>query len=685
MAAYNTTYISESVGHQHSPVPYLLSHLQAHLKSYSSVHTLVKSPQTVDYKMYRGALGRPIGRARQSPSPPRSRSRSVSPRITPIPVYYPTKENSPEEPGENESQRVRHRTVFASKRGSNFGSFETAEPLEELREVSKEISVVLNIVTEYVCIRVPREVDPRSRSNSSRRYSRSHSRSRSRSRRFSDVRSRDSSDDRDERGRDRRRIVYVESLKGKRSFEICSPDILQALRKIVRFWSDDLTSETLIVREPFSFLIHHMAELENYKRLCESTIPSNLCEKAKNFVEHFGVLQSHLDQEVMPGVVKERSRHERGYATFAYLWLLFKPGEDIVFSANSRYSRGAGLYLRGGVLDKVVHPDEYDSSWTLHYWGLEYNGSSIGQISYTTTIAPFQGEIEVTSLEVIPADWKWHTIKDTPVSSILRKNGRLAFELLTPKCLQHDGKSKEFPFHMVQGLCMVDRNAFYTDHPRERPKLEPRRTQGTGVAECYCSVCKERSEDSNQVPKAPFSGYNDILVDTDDFTEHQSFLFPSRLYVLHLRSRTWELVDVADLSPAKFQPDIMDTLVMKPERIEMIKALSKKYMRPAEEGKEVRKQFWSADFIGGKGRSQIILLHGKPGVGKTYTAECIAEYTKRPLITLTCADIGIGPEEIEENLIYHFSAAKNWGALILIDEADIYMEVSTYMSTRVGA
>lgn len=29
---------------------------------------------------------------------------------------------------------------------------------------------------------------------------------------------------------------------------------------------------------------------------------------------------------------------------------------------------------------------------------------------------------------------------------------------------------------------------------------------------------------------------------------------------------------------------------------------------------------WSADFIRGKGEGLIFLLHGKPGVGKTYTA-----------------------------------------------------------------
>lgn len=35
---------------------------------------------------------------------------------------------------------------------------------------------------------------------------------------------------------------------------------------------------------------------------------------------------------------------------------------------------------------------------------------------------------------------------------------------------------------------------------------------------------------------------------------------------------------------------------------------------------KVEVKTWSADFIQGKGKGLTILLHGKPGVGKTYTA-----------------------------------------------------------------
>ena len=58
----------------------------------------------------------------------------------------------------------------------------------------------------------------------------------------------------------------------------------------------------------------------------------------------------------------------------------------------------------------------------------------------------------------------------------------------------------------------------------------------------------------------------------------------------------------------------------------------------------------------------------------TCIIECIAQFTQRPLISLTTSDIGTNPAETENNLNFHFRRAKHWDAILLIDEADIYME-----------
>jgi len=59
---------------------------------------------------------------------------------------------------------------------------------------------------------------------------------------------------------------------------------------------------------------------------------------------------------------------------------------------------------------------------------------------------------------------------------------------------------------------------------------------------------------------------------------------------------------------------------MDPARIKTLKALASSYIRENQHGVKSKQPAWSADFIQGKGRGQIILLHGPPGVGKTCTA-----------------------------------------------------------------
>ena len=60
----------------------------------------------------------------------------------------------------------------------------------------------------------------------------------------------------------------------------------------------------------------------------------------------------------------------------------------------------------------------------------------------------------------------------------------------------------------------------------------------------------------------------------------------------------------------------------------LVEVLTYKYK---DQGKD-RREAWNADFIRSKGEGQIFLLHGPPGVGKTYTAECIAEITRKCLL-----------------------------------------------------
>lgn len=43
-------------------------------------------------------------------------------------------------------------------------------------------------------------------------------------------------------------------------------------------------------------------------------------------------------------------------------------------------------------------------------------------------------------------------------------------------------------------------------------------------------------------------------------------------------------------------------------------------------------------------------------------------------MVLTSSNIGTDPERVEENLTNSFKTARSWDAILLIDEADVFME-----------
>lgn len=80
------------------------------------------------------------------------------------------------------------------------------------------------------------------------------------------------------------------------------------------------------------------------------------------------------------------------------------------------------------------------------------------------------------------------------------------------------------------------------------------------------------------------------------------------------------------------------------------------------------------DLMENKGNGLIMLLHGGPGTGKTFTAESVAELAQKPLYPVTCGDIGTKPEDVEKYLESVFYLGKIWGCVVLLDEAEVFLE-----------
>ena len=79
------------------------------------------------------------------------------------------------------------------------------------------------------------------------------------------------------------------------------------------------------------------------------------------------------------------------------------------------------------------------------------------------------------------------------------------------------------------------------------------------------------------------------------------------------------------------------------------------------------------DLFHGRHGGIVVLANGPSGVGKTLTAEVFAEYQERPLYSMEMSEIGTSVKEVEANLQRIFARAKKWNAVLLFDEADIFL------------
>ncbi|KAJ0272385.1 hypothetical protein CBS470a_012726 [Colletotrichum nupharicola] len=80
------------------------------------------------------------------------------------------------------------------------------------------------------------------------------------------------------------------------------------------------------------------------------------------------------------------------------------------------------------------------------------------------------------------------------------------------------------------------------------------------------------------------------------------------------------------------------------------------------------------DFVSGKGKGIVCLFSGPPGSGKTLTAEAVAEITRRPLYSVSAGDLGVKPKDVDEKLREILELSHKWNAVLLLDEADVFLQ-----------
>ena len=158
------------------------------------------------------------------------------------------------------------------------------------------------------------------------------------------------------------------------------------------------------------------------------------------------------------------------------------------------------------------------------------------------------------------------------------------------------------------------------------------------------------------------------ISNSDELTESMMILLPQKVYGFVLRSRRWHFLNIDNVRPLERNSDGFESLILPPGVARLVESLVKTHdpqnvsSSTGSDGEDEH----HVDLVRGKGKGLVILLHGAPGVGKTSTAECVADYTHRPLFPITCGDIGETSKEVEHNLEQNFSLAHRWGCVLLV-------------------
>ena len=141
-------------------------------------------------------------------------------------------------------------------------------------------------------------------------------------------------------------------------------------------------------------------------------------------------------------------------------------------------------------------------------------------------------------------------------------------------------------------------------------------------------------------------------------------LMPLRIKGYNLRRKKWYDLVTDRVSDVKWNTEAFSKVVIDRKAKDLVRALVEKQLAPGV----------STDLIAGKGNGLILLLHGGPGTGKTLTAESVAEICQKPLYRVTCGDIGTKAEEVEKYLESVFHLGQLWDCVVLLDEADVFLE-----------
>jgi hypothetical protein len=359
----------------------------------------------------------------------------------------------------------------------------------------------------------------------------------------------------------------------------------------------------------------------------------------KALVDELGVALQYIAQDYASTQASLASLSEHEEVTFDLLWALFPPNTT-VYTKNNLLREHQVCKLQKGEYGRLPSGARY---FELDLRYISHDGEKLGWAEKTLQIGSFDGAKKVYNLNVIPLD---KLPAKGAVCAELKRRGKRYLELLDAP----NGTYQEY----IGAAIAENRDVIVQDeykkvllHVSGRIMLDSR-------------TFLQQNE------------YTDLLkpsIDTE--MEASSLTDGDLLYCNHcvggfsFRQKKWCLFAIGHLEPVTWNSDAFSKLVMDTRKRNLIHSLVKSHRNGAETFDDV---------VSGKGKGLVGLLSGNPGVGKTLTAEVIAEVTKRPLYMLSAGELGTHVDAVEKKLDMVLEVTRLWGCVLLIDEADVFLQ-----------
>ncbi|KAJ4289219.1 hypothetical protein N0V90_011561 [Kalmusia sp. IMI 367209] len=436
--------------------------------------------------------------------------------------------------------------------------------------------------------------------------------------------------------------------------------------KLLHHPGHEFLGETAQLDEPFEPLVFHFDKL---KAATEGTNPEFDARARLGLADLLYVIETQSNEDRLDAYFKTRWLYQfERKITFEAIWTLFPPGELIY---GNPYQGQEQVFVVHD--NRVTWPSKARGPWDpwrLKVWLYDWDGRHFARKYFWITFDGFDGPKQITSLPFFPL--RYHdNIKE--VSERLERRGHAFRDLCTAKkgeqMFQYKGPAfirRRLPVHMDVGIesqVMVD----FLSYKRYGPGLFEMGTlvPNESDQDCRCKQCIN----NEQLKKTLRSQYDDEEMTTCEWEVEQYMLCPPRVAGYVLRDKQWAQLQVDLVSDAESgsQESYDQVKLAKKDTKDLLLDLVKHHSSTSAKGR-IR------DIVLNKGNSLVILLYGPPGVGKTTTAETIAIAAKKPLFPVSVTDVGTKAQNVERNLEKIFDLAAQWEAILLIDEADVFLE-----------